>query len=258
MHRTWLSVVRQLKRDAKNPLLSYNTLSTFAPDLQAATIVQPEKVRHHFPELAAAADRVVASAATRLTGCRISHAFLGVMDACNALECAGCSIAETSHGVFRDWLARMELSRDDPHMDNVWSTGFAALALDEQPTYRRIAAGVARMPFTAGETFGFNVQGLLGHVAAAVENRERLTAVTPAWEELLRNYHLLRDASSVRAGTLLWIARVVHHRIAGAPVGEGRPAPSGRRAARGRAPVIDLHIHSPPGRSQKTVAERPN
>ncbi len=222
VRRTWSDDVKELKRAAATPKTTYSTLSNYAFDLLAATIVQPAEVRRELASLAPAFDRVVARAASGMTGKVISTAFLDVMDFVNALECAGCPFADGTKEVFRDWLGRMQLTRDTPDMFEVWSAGFAALALDERPTYRRVAAraGEATLPFTSGDTFGFNIQGLLGYLAAAVENHESLAVVTPAWHELLRNYHLLYDVSSVRAGTLLWIARVIHHRIAGAPLGE--------------------------------------
>jgi hypothetical protein len=194
----------------------------YATKLLMAAVVKPDDVRTKLATLAPALDRIVAGAATEMIGHRIGPAFVRVLDLGNALECSGCALADATREVFRDWLGRMELVRDAAQMDPNWSAGFAALALDERPTYRRLAAraGEATLPFTPGETFGFNMQALLGHMAAAVENRAALADVTPAWHELLGNYDVLYDGATVRPGTLLWIARVVHHRIAGAPVGE--------------------------------------
>ncbi len=222
VRRTWSDDVKELKRAAATPKTTYNTLSNYAFDLLAATIVQPADVRRELAGLAPAFDQVIARAATDSANGTIPPARLKVMDFVNALECAGCSFAAATADVFRDWLGRMQLVRDDRDQFHLWSAGFAALALDERPTYRRLAAraGESNLPFTPAETFGFNVQALLGYLAAAVENHESLPAVTPAWQELLRNYHLLYEVSSVRDGTLLWIARIVHHRIAGAPLGE--------------------------------------
>jgi hypothetical protein len=222
VRRSWDDDVKYLEKIAASPKTGYGTLVGYTSTLVYAAVVQPREVWRHVAPLAAAVDRGAARSAAEMVGQRIRLSFLELLDLGNALECSGLTIADATRGIFRDWLARMELDRNDPNMDQVWSAGFAALALDERPTYRRVAAraGEATLPFTAREMFGFNLQALLAHLAAAVENRATLADVTPAWQELLGNYHLLYDTSSIRPGTLLWIARVVHHRIAGAPLGE--------------------------------------
>ena len=74
--------------------------------------------------------------------------------------------------------------------------------------------------FTAGQVFQFNLQALLRHLAGAVDQHAPIADVLPAWADLLQNYAAMRSANSIDAGTLLWIARVVFHRIGGFPVGE--------------------------------------
>jgi len=220
---TWPDVVKELRRAAASPKTGYATLVPYAAELLPAVVVHPDQVRGKLGTLAAAVDRAVARRAAEMPPDRaIPAAFLELLDVANALECVGCPLADASHETFRDWLARMELSRDDPQPFHLWSAGFAALALGERATYRRLAAraGEATLSFIAGQTYGFNLQALLGHLAAAVENRAPAAAVMPAWEELLRNYEALYDVASLRLGTVLWTARVVHHRIGGAPVGE--------------------------------------
>jgi hypothetical protein len=217
----WLDVASELEHAAANPKTGYGALSGYRSDVLAAALVEPGDVRRKLAPLSATVDRAVA----REAGLReraIPTAMLAIFDIGNALECVGCPLAEATRATFRDWLVRMDLRRDDPEMFHVWSAGFAALALDEKPAYRRVAAnaGVATLPFTAGETFGFNVQALLGHLAAAVERRASISDVTTAWHELLGNFGLLWDTDSLQLGTLLWAARVVHHRIAGVPLGE--------------------------------------
>lgn len=222
VRRSWRDDVKHLKRIAASVKTGYSTLTGYTTTLVYAAVVHPGEVAADVAPLAAVLDRGAARSAEEMVGQRIRPSLLQLLDLGNALECVGLSIADATKDIFRDWLARMELDRNTPNMDEVWSAGFAALALDERPTYRRVAAcaGEATLPFTPGETFGFNLQALLGHMAAAVENKASLADVTPAWHELLGNYHLLYDTSSIRPGTLLWMARVVHHRIGGAPLGE--------------------------------------
>ena len=63
------------------------------------------------------------------------------------------------------------------------------------------------------------MQGLLIHLAGAVENRASFEDVRPAWEDFLRSLWNLINANSADDGTVLWIARTVFHRIAGEPLG---------------------------------------
>lgn len=220
VRRSWSDDVKELARKAASPKTGYATVVPYASDLHTAAIVHPAEVRK-LAALAPVVDRVAATKAVDLTGA-VAPAYHQLLDVGNVLECVGCPLAAGTHDIFRDWLARMTLEREDPDAYHLWSAGFAALALDERPTYRRLAArvGDATLALTPGQTFGLNMQALLGHLAAAVENQAPLAAVTPAWEELLANYSLLYDARAMRLGTLLWAARVVHHRIAGTPLGE--------------------------------------
>ncbi len=222
VQRSWSDVVEELRSVAADTDTNYAMLVPYAGELLPAVVVQPHEVRRQLPMLATSVDRAVTRAASERRHARISTAVLEMLDVGNALECVGLPLAASSHEVFRDWLGRMELTRDAASMFEVWSAGLAALALDERPTYRRVAARAQEktLSFTPGATFGFNIQSLVGHLAAAVENREPLSAVANAWDELLGNYDTLFQGGSARLGTLLWAARVVHHRIGGVPVGE--------------------------------------
>lgn len=153
----------------------------------------------------------------KITPALVSHINLGIV-----LDCVGCEVSPASWDLVRRWLPRLAVSRDDVRAEDYWDAAFAALALDEPTTYRR-AAALDRQPppvFRPGETFAFNLQGLLAHLALAVETRATLDAVLPAWEDLLHGYYPLREAHSVDAATLLWAGRTVFHRIGGRPLGE--------------------------------------
>ena len=47
------------------------------------------------------------------------------------------------------------------------------------------------------------------------EARATVDAVEPAWREILDNFETQWSANRVDVSTLLWIARIVHHRIGG-------------------------------------------
>jgi hypothetical protein len=147
---------------------------------------------------------------------------IALLDLANVLSCSGLAVAAEAEGRIRRWLPRADVSRNDAQAFWYWTVGFAALALDDRPTYRRIAGHGKdeALPWDPGATFEFNVQGLLAHLAAAVERKVGLKDVAPAWENLLESFPALREADSLDPGALLWVARVVHHRIGGARLGQ--------------------------------------
>ncbi len=153
---------------------------------------------------------------------RITTSALGVIELGNALECVGVALAPESWATMREWLPRMEVSRNDERAAYWWTAAFAALALDEPLRFRKAAALTPDEPnpFVAGATFEFNMQALLRHLAGAIATGATFEDVQPAWENLLLRYGDMRGDASVDEGTLLWIARLVFHRIGGRPLGE--------------------------------------
>ncbi|MEJ7600091.1 MAG: hypothetical protein WKG01_19440, partial [Kofleriaceae bacterium] len=99
---------------------------------------------------------------------------------------------------------------------------FAALALDVRKLYRTLGGEEPNQPLKLEPSRGFggNVQGLLRHFGAAVEHRAGFAAIEPAWRDLVDNLERHEQSGQLRRATLFWIARVVHHRIGGAPLGE--------------------------------------
>ncbi len=92
----------------------------------------------------------------------------------------------------RSWLPRIKVSRDDERLHYYWTTGFAALALDDRVTYARFAgyrggalqepdrtvAGPPRgpFPFEPGQTFQFGC----GSIATVLDgsNLDHLTSLS--------------------------------------------------------------------------------
>jgi len=186
-------------------------------------IAAPEQIALDLRALAPIVERAVAEEQARLSSeGQISFGLMDLLDLANALECVGCALDPSSWDLMRGWLPRLRVKRNDARAHYYWNAGFGAFALDERRTYERIGAIDSRRPveFVAGETFEFNMQGLLRHLASAVESRARLDDVLPAWNDLLCRFALLRDSHSIDLGTLLWIARIVFHRIGGAALGE--------------------------------------
>jgi len=187
-----------------------------------ASFVVPDDVAAKMGPVAPVVDRAIAAAnAAAPADQSIGIQVIPMMHLANALECTGVPVTAATIATMRRWLPRIGAKRDDAMAHWYWSVGFAALALDDKPTYRRIAGLDTNAPLavTPGETVGFNLQGLLRHLAGAVEHDAGAAAIAPAWDELIDNFATHWSADSANEGTLLWMARCVYHRIGKHPLG---------------------------------------
>jgi hypothetical protein len=71
-----------------------------------------------------------------------------------------------------------------------------------------------------GETFGVAVAPVIRYLAAAARKRLGPEAVRPAWRALLQSFPFQFQADTLNWVQLMLLARLVHARIGGAPVGE--------------------------------------
>jgi hypothetical protein len=191
--------------------------------LGRVAIATPERTRAAFGSFVAVVDQAVVDEDQRVApNGAVSFALINLLDVANALDSVGLSVADASRATMKAWLPRMNAKRDDVRAHYYWTSAFAALALDEAVAYQRAAAldSTAAIPFVPGQTFQFNMQGLLRHLAGAIAHGARLDDVMPAWEDLLQSFYALEDAHSIDNGTLLWIARIVFHRIGGCALGD--------------------------------------
>lgn len=205
-------------------------------NLWSPVLVTPERVGAELQPFAPITDRAVAELQERLiNGVTDDLALLGLVSFGNALECVGLQLVPKSWGAMRAWLSRVRVSRDDDRVYYYWTTGFAALAIDDRGTYAKICGFTGEVPqkpdpsypkeprgrfsFRPGLTFQCDVQGLLLYLAGAVEQRATFKDVEPAWEDLLWNYPVLRASRSLDPAALLWIARIVFHKVGGCRLG---------------------------------------
>jgi len=141
-------------------------------------------------------------------------------DSANFFQILGYPIADSVLASLAPLLERIDTDRRE-HPAWHWHRGFMALALRVEPVWRGIAGLTPGAPtFTAGATFGPNVQGLLAYLGAAIETHASLDTVLPAWKTTLAVYPQLHGARQVSFSILPWIARVVYHDIGAMPVGE--------------------------------------
>lgn len=191
-------------------------------DLQPFSFVEPARVAALVLPMAPIVEAAVAEEDAEVgEDDSVSFANYDTLDLANLIECVGGKVSPATLDIFRRWLPRMRVSRDDDDTSDYWSTGYASLALDV-PKYNSFIVGrrdgkLPRPDPTARH--GFNLQALLGQLAAAVEQRAPFLLVVEAWEDFLRHFPHACLVRSVSDATLLWIARVVYHRIAGHPLG---------------------------------------
>ena len=148
-----------------------------------------------------------------------SIAELAVGNLANLLACCGYP-DET--GPVADWLYQIETSKDEETSYRHWDRSFAALALDVRKLYRTLGGESPGKPLELEPSRGFggNLQGLLRHFGAAVEHGAGFAAIEPAWRDLVANLERHDQSGQISPATTFWIARVVHHRIGGAPLGD--------------------------------------
>jgi len=139
-------------------------------------------------------------------------------------EIVGMDLGPEVLASFRPYLIRIRTDANDPDYRSWhWDRGLIALALDEPKTWRSIVGLLSgeSLTFQPGATFQFNVQGLLRHLAAAIEHKADVADVLPAFHDLIRCAPLMWSSTPEQANqyTCLWAARLVHHHIGGHPLG---------------------------------------
>ncbi|HWO21741.1 MAG TPA: hypothetical protein VNO30_23385 [Kofleriaceae bacterium] len=149
----------------------------------------------------------------------LSTAILTLSDATNAFEIIGFDVPPSVLESFRRYLVAIDVPRESPALS--WIRGFTALALNERRVWTMIAGYIPgqAIPFRPGETFEFNVQGLLAHLGAARLVGASFEDVRPAFWHFMMCADMLFDVNQIDYELVLWIARVVFHHIAGEPLG---------------------------------------
>jgi hypothetical protein len=144
---------------------------------------------------------------------------LDMSDATNAFELIGFDVPPSVLESFRPYLPAVKEFREYPEWR--WRKGFTALALDERLVWAPIAGYLPErpIPFTPGETFEFNVQGLLAHLGAARLAGARFEDVAPAWRSFMACADSLINTHQIEYVLVLWVARIVYHHIGQHPPG---------------------------------------
>jgi hypothetical protein len=140
-------------------------------------------------------------------------------DATNAFELIGFDVPPSVLESFRPYLPAIQDFRDKIRWR--WTKGFTALALNERLVWAPVAGYLPDqpIPFTPGETFEFNVQGLLAHLGAACLAGASFEDVAPAWRSFMMCVDSLINTHQIEYVLVLWVARFVYHHIGQHPLG---------------------------------------
>lgn len=186
----------------------------------AAAIATPDRLAEVAEPLVAIIDGAVAEEEAAGPS-SLPDTAMKLVNFANDIECVGGVLANPTTVALRRWASVIDVDRDGEFEDWYWDAAFASLALGAVDR-ARIFAGV--MPGAgidaAGGAHGFNLQALLRHLLAAIEAKAPASSVEVAWREVLDNFDVQRDARRMTGSTLLWIARIVHHRIGGVAVAD--------------------------------------
>src|SRR5262249_2212079 len=113
----------------------------------------------------------------------------GLLNYLNAARCCGAEVPPQADGVESAWLRQIAQFQPDLTENESKTLALAALALalvDLVPAF--IGGGPAPADFNPGESFGFNVQGFVRYVAAAIRAGAAPEAVEPAWRDFVDNF----------------------------------------------------------------------
>lgn len=151
-----------------------------------------------------------------------SFAELRIPAAINALQSVGLRVQDKAVEACQSWLPKVRAARSEDPVWPHWHLGLTGIGLGVREVYCPIAGYNVdgAIPFTPGETFELNLQGLIAHLAGAVEGGATESEVGPAWRKLLSTFPVLSKAGMLTPPGLFWIARIVHHDIGGNPLGE--------------------------------------
>lgn len=197
---------------------------TFIPDVALTLLLArtPEIIREELRPLAPTARAAAEQMFTRFfrPGDTIGLSALAAASGVCTYECFGLDVGD-SLSIFKPHLVSVETSPRMEYPYRHWNRALVAIALDEPRVWRPIAGLLPHdpLPFEPGATFEFNLQGVVRHLAAAVQERRPAEEVLPAWHDLVRSYPYLERAALAELDTLLWAARIVFHHLGGQPLG---------------------------------------
>jgi hypothetical protein len=145
---------------------------------------------------------------------------LAVLDVVNLLQVMGLQVPETTLTTCRSWLAGMPTAHVEPERWH-WARGLAALALGDRATARTIAALPESGPtgIHPREDPGVNIQAWFALFVAAVEDGLAWSDLALRWDQFLVLLPVFVEIDVLAEIDLAWVGRVLHHEVAGAPLG---------------------------------------
>lgn len=196
------------------------TYDEFVEIVEAVAIVTGSRHGTDLAPLVPFLDRDLAMLEQKAAAGQLGWSRMPLVDEVGVFVAMGAPGTEQMPARAATCLPSIGTSRNDDHVYCHWNRGLAALALGVPAIYRPISGHEmhARLRFVPGARFELNIQGLLGHLAAAVEQRAALADCEPAWHDLLLNFRVLQRANMLSSASLVWIAWILHHCLAGQPI----------------------------------------
>lgn len=146
---------------------------------------------------------------------------LGVLGVLNLLDVQGVAVPAATWATARAWLPGMPTAHAEPPAWH-WERGLAALALGDLATARTVAGLPERgaLDVDPARDPGLSAQAWLALLVGAVEGGWAWADVAPRWEQLLDVVPVLVEVEELTEADLAWLARILRHDVAGAPLGE--------------------------------------
>jgi hypothetical protein len=133
---------------------------------------------------------------------------VGLLNYLNAARCCGAEVPSQADGVEPVWLQQIAQFQGDLTESESKTMALAVLAsalVDLVPTF--IGGAPVLADFKPGETFGFNVQGFVRYVAAAIRAGAASEAVELAWRDFVDSFPRKLASQTLGWVDLLWAAR---------------------------------------------------
>lgn len=186
---------------------------------EAAIVLGPENCRpiiDLFDELCSVAISDLGQAVTAGSEVRA----LGLLNYLNAVSCCGNTDSPRASSVNEsDWLSQIARGAENLTENELRNLAVAALAtgrIDLVPAF--IGGKLELDRFEPDKKFGFNTQGFVRYLAAAIDGDAEPEGVEIAWSEFLSNVPRMLASGTFTWVDLLWLGRALMVQIEKRPV----------------------------------------
>jgi hypothetical protein len=138
----------------------------------------------------------------------------------NIVRCCGAPVATEGRDAESRWIPQLTEARSALGEYERHSLALAACAASLTPVVGLVANTRVPQTFVPGKSFGFDVPGFIGYLAAAIDHGASYQDVDLAWLDFVHRFPYKLDTNVLDWPTLLYAARAVYATIGGLPEGE--------------------------------------